>query len=196
METQQNNNSQNETSQNDTPQNVTKKETKKCPKCQEEISSKAKKCPKCQADLRSWPVRHPILTIILVIVFIIILGNIFGENKKDKIAKIVDAPIAVSTTVDELADINLNNSVIFEAKYLNKKAEVSGYFHRIGGSGDSKYVELTGKKGKLTVGKPNCYPINMDEFVNFNEGEYVTVTGIIEKGVFAVEIKYCVLKKN
>ena len=186
------NNSQN----NEFQSHQNKSDIRKCPFCQEEISSKAKKCPKCQADLRSWPVRHPILTILLAIIIFIILVNIlFGESEKDKISKIVAAPIAERTTVDELIDIARNNSVVFEAKYLNKKVELTGYFHRIAGSNDDKYVELTGIEGDLTVGKPDCYPIKLDEFVHFTEGERITVTGIVERGVFAVEIKYCEVKK-
>ena len=175
----------------------TKPGTKKCPKCQEEISSKAKKCPKCQADLRSWPARHPILSILLILImFSIIYAILFGESKEDKITKVVNAPVAEKTTVDELIDTKRNNSVVFEAKYLHKKVEVSGYFGRIAGSGDRKYVELLGSEGKLTVGKPDCYPIIMDDFVHLKNGEPITVTGIIENGALASEIRYCELIKD
>lgn len=181
----------------DNQQNETTRGTKKCPKCQEEISSKAKRCPKCQADLRSWPAKHPILSILfIIIIFGIIHAILFGESKEDKIAKVVNAPVAERTTVDELVDTKRNNSVVFEAKYLHKKVEVSGYFGRIAGSGDNKYIELEGSQGKLTVGKPDCYPIIMDDFVHFKNGEPITVTGIIENGVLASEIKYCELKKS
>lgn len=42
--------------------------TKKCPHCQLEVQPKAVKCPHCQSDLRSWWRRHPILSLVLVIV--------------------------------------------------------------------------------------------------------------------------------
>jgi len=45
-------------------------ETKKCPKCKEDINKSATKCPKCQSDLRNWFNRHPIITIILVLILI------------------------------------------------------------------------------------------------------------------------------
>ena len=193
-----------ETQQNETQQNETPRETKNCPKCDEVISSKAKTCPKCRADLRSWPAKHPVLTVLLgLIIFIVLISVLFGKSKEEKLAEEkaklamkVEAPIAERTTVDELSDIERNNSVIFEAKYLNKKVEVSGYFHRITGSGNRKYVELTGRKGDWTVGKPDCYPINMDDFVQLKKGDPITVSGFIKKGIFAIEIEFCVLDKN
>lgn len=44
------------------------KDTKICPSCTKEISAKAKRCPHCTQDLRSWFIRHPILTFLLIIV--------------------------------------------------------------------------------------------------------------------------------
>ncbi len=46
----------------------TVEETKRCPSCDEVISSKAKRCPHCRQDLRGWFRRHPILTILLVLI--------------------------------------------------------------------------------------------------------------------------------
>jgi hypothetical protein len=52
---------------------------KKCRGCQQEIDAKATKCPHCQADQRSWINHHPILTvIILVIVLVIAYGVLNG----------------------------------------------------------------------------------------------------------------------
>ncbi len=44
--------------------------TKKCKFCQSEIDKNARKCPQCQADLRSWFSRHPILTIIGLMILV------------------------------------------------------------------------------------------------------------------------------
>jgi hypothetical protein len=49
----------------------------KCRFCKEEIDTKATKCPRCQADLRNWFVKHPILSVILVLA---VLG-MFGSKK-------------------------------------------------------------------------------------------------------------------
>jgi uncharacterized membrane protein YvbJ len=51
-------------------------QTKKCPKCGEEIQASAKKCKHCQSDLRNWFVRHKIMTGILALIGIVILGAI------------------------------------------------------------------------------------------------------------------------
>jgi len=60
-------------------------QTKKCPKCGEEIQVSAKKCKHCQADLRNWFVRHKIMTGILALVVIVILINVGGGDKEEKI---------------------------------------------------------------------------------------------------------------
>lgn len=44
--------------------------TKKCKHCQTDIPAGAKKCPQCQGDLRNWPTRHPILTILGLIIIV------------------------------------------------------------------------------------------------------------------------------
>jgi len=64
----------------------TKNDTKKCPHCQTDISAKAKKCPNCQSDLRNWPTRHPILTLLglLIIVPIIVSWIIPNESSSPK----------------------------------------------------------------------------------------------------------------
>src|SRR5438270_6467968 len=54
--------------------------TKKCKRCQTEISDKATKCPQCNSDLRPWFRRHPILTAILVLIVIGIIGAVAAES--------------------------------------------------------------------------------------------------------------------
>ncbi len=56
---------------------------KKCEYCQSEIDAQAKKCPKCQADLRSWFSRHPILTLLGVVIFLpLILGWVLPNSSE------------------------------------------------------------------------------------------------------------------
>lgn len=54
---------------------------KKCKSCQTEIDSKATKCPHCRADQRGWFKRHPILTVILILVVIGMFGS--AGSKKE-----------------------------------------------------------------------------------------------------------------
>lgn len=61
-----------------------KGQTKKCPKCQENIQSGAKKCKHCGADLRNWFVRHKVWTGILAfIVLVIVISAVGGEEDKN-----------------------------------------------------------------------------------------------------------------
>lgn len=53
---------------------------KKCKSCQKEIDAKAKKCPYCQTDQRNWFLRHPVLTIILVLFVIGMIGAAGGSK--------------------------------------------------------------------------------------------------------------------
>lgn len=49
---------------------MNKEQTKKCPKCQEEVLKSAKKCKHCGSDLRSWFMRHKIMSAFLILIFI------------------------------------------------------------------------------------------------------------------------------
>lgn len=44
--------------------------TKSCPHCKGSIDKTAKKCQHCQTDLRSWVARHPVLSVLIVIILI------------------------------------------------------------------------------------------------------------------------------
>jgi len=56
-------------------------ETKKCPKCQEEVLKSAKKCKHCGSDLRNWFMRHKIISVFLILMFIgIISGGSSNTN--------------------------------------------------------------------------------------------------------------------
>jgi len=48
---------------------------KKCPHCQKEVDLKATKCPHCQSDMRNWFLRHPILDVLFVLIFIWIISD-------------------------------------------------------------------------------------------------------------------------
>ena len=66
---------------------------KKCPSCQKEIDVKATKCPYCQTDMRIWIRKHPIgtLIIVLVLVPIFVSGMLSGTStpvsQTDQIAR-------------------------------------------------------------------------------------------------------------
>jgi len=53
---------------------------KKCKSCKLEIDPKATKCPHCQSDQRNWFIRHPIITILLVISGFFAIGSSGGGS--------------------------------------------------------------------------------------------------------------------
>lgn len=59
-------------------------QTKKCPKCQEDIQLGAKKCKHCGADVRNWFVRHKVITGILILFVIGIIGSAMGGENSDQ----------------------------------------------------------------------------------------------------------------
>lgn len=75
---------------------VTSKDTQKCKFCQENIDKKATRCPKCQSDLRSWFNKHPVLTVLLLIIFLPTVIGLIGNtgnnvsNNTDTTTTLVD----------------------------------------------------------------------------------------------------------
>lgn len=56
-------------------------ETKKCPKCKEDVAKDAKKCKHCGTDLRNWFVRHKVLTGILgFFVLVVIISAVSSDD--------------------------------------------------------------------------------------------------------------------
>lgn len=49
--------------------------TKKCPHCQKDIDAHANKCPHCQSDLRTWVARHPVWSVVIGLVVLLIIIN-------------------------------------------------------------------------------------------------------------------------
>lgn len=54
---------------------------KKCKACKSEIDPKATRCPKCGADQRIWFAKHPILTVILILIMFGMMGGIANSDK-------------------------------------------------------------------------------------------------------------------
>ena len=75
-----------------------KKETKECPKCHTDIPAKAVKCPNCQSDLRSWFRRHPILTVVGVLVILIIVVSASSGNKTTNNTTNTSTPVVNTDT--------------------------------------------------------------------------------------------------
>ncbi len=86
-----------------------REQTKKCPKCGEEILMSAKKCKHCQADLRNWFARHKAITggIIVFILFLVIVSS-DNDKKLEEVKKstelLEEANEQVEKKLEELPD--------------------------------------------------------------------------------------------
>lgn len=86
-------------------------ETKKCKFCQSDIDKKAKVCPNCKKDLRIWFAKHPIITVIGILIIIGILGGGTATSKN---------PATVTPTTKDSANVTpsttVNSSQVTTAK--------------------------------------------------------------------------------
>jgi len=115
----------------------TSEKTKKCPSCDETISAKAKKCSHCRQDLRGWFARHPILTILGIIILTpFVLGSFIFSSVDSEISK--DTPpkperkSELNTKVNFLDGqfiiTNLEDQNCIEARLkVNGKYALNGY---------------------------------------------------------------------
>lgn len=176
------------------------KETKSCPRCQEEIAVSAKKCPKCQSDLRNWFMRHPIITTILgLILFGMVIGalgsspestetgNATGSQSSN--AEPTTAPVARQITAAAIADDFDANQVAAEEKWRNQFVEFSAEVSNITDSGISFYNVAT-KEFSLT--QISCRVQGKEQLLSIQNGQTITVRGIVEGMSFGViDIKQC-----
>ena len=99
-------------------------QTKKCPKCQEDIQLGAKKCKHCGADLRNWFMKHKILTGFLILCFIgmILPDAEVKEQKKEtkieqkvKVEKIVEIPeVKEDVKVEQKKETKIEEEIVTE----------------------------------------------------------------------------------
>lgn len=87
-----------------------KGQTKKCPKCGEEILESAKKCKHCQADLRSWVNRHPLKTFLLIIIGLIFFPILMTSLSSDKDSS-EQTNVSDSSKSEELKKIPLDEQL-------------------------------------------------------------------------------------
>ena len=95
-----------------------KQETKKCPSCDKTISFKAKRCPYCRQDLRGWFSRHPILTVLIILItspfWILVLVGFFsgltGSSSQNGSNNTTPTP---DTTATFDAQVNFTGATFF-----------------------------------------------------------------------------------
>lgn len=96
-------------------------QTKKCPKCGEEILESAKRCKHCQADLRRWINKHPIKTFLLIIAgiafFPILMAGISSDTNKTPKQEIIQEAKEEQKQNNEVAPVVENK----EEKTISKE---------------------------------------------------------------------------
>jgi hypothetical protein len=134
--------------------------TKKCPSCDETISAKTKRCPHCRQDLRSWPRRHPILTILLVLltspIWIAAITG-FYQGATGSTSKETNATPAPEHQTELTAYVNFDGTQFIVSnvdKYTcqNARMQVNGDYTLEGYDLDSA-LDSTTKTGEATVYK-------------------------------------------
>lgn len=145
-------------------------QTKKCPKCNEDVQSLAKKCKHCSADLRNWFVRHKIITGFLVLMVIGLIGSAFEKEGAEKAENIsasttstvvakeeptkAPEPAVVKITASQLYSEYESNEIAADAAYKGKILEVTGTLDNIAKDIlDKPYVTL---KTQNIIGSIQC----------------------------------------
>lgn len=105
-----------------------------CKACKTEIDSKATKCPHCQSDQRNWGQRHPIITAIVWILFVLVVIGIFttpkNEITRDNKQKQETVQAQPTTTTQLEQDIQVKTDIPAEYKSaLNKANTYSSIMH-------------------------------------------------------------------
>lgn len=183
---------------------------KKCKACKSEIDSKATKCSKCGADQRIWFAKHPILTVILVLVLIGIFGSASNGGKNgstpptqagtsqnngttqqaQESAMIVDA----KTLVGEFD----KNKLSADEKYNGKLVQTTAYISNIsGGDFGDYYLVLKPSSDQYYFGT-NIQAFFKDKtaLTTLSKEQKVTIEGTMgEMSIGQVIIKDCSIIK-
>lgn len=199
-------------------------QTKKCPKCGEEVQSSAKVCKHCKADLRNWFAKHKVLTGILVFIVIGIIGSASGDKSQKTAStpsdtktetpqttsdnKATQADTAkqsepqkatpqVTVTAVALSKDYSDNEVSADAKYKDKLIEVSGKIVSISNGTFDNEMVVKLSDGQYDIAGAMCYmkPSEYDKVVAFKKGQQVTLIGTGKSSTIGSPmLKDCVIK--
>ncbi|MBT5015923.1 hypothetical protein HN748_02700 [Candidatus Peregrinibacteria bacterium] len=174
--------------------------TKDCPKCSEQIQDSAKKCKHCQADLRSWFVRHKIMTAILILIALGVFGSINNDSKvsdsldTQQVSSVEQQEEAIVISARDLYDEYDANEILADELYDGKILEVSGTVSSIGKDIlDDMYVAL---KTNNVIGSVQCMleDSELTKATSLVEGQSITVRGKNTGKLMNVLLRGCTIQ--
>jgi len=173
---------------------------KKCKSCKTEIDSNASKCPHCQTDQRSWFRKHPIITVILLLIIVGIIGS-SGSKKETSDATLTDSNTEASASIQptEVLPEKVNvksfvdefeeNQVAAEAKWSGKLIEFSAKISNITDSGIS-FQNVSSKE--FSLAQISCRIEDKQQLMTLKNGQMVTVSGIVgDQTIGVIDIGKC-----
>ena len=102
---------------------------KKCKDCGAEVSSTAKVCPNCGRDQRKFFQKHPLITIILII---LIIGIVQGTSKENNLNKELNYKGSYQTAdLVDIAELSIKDSNQAREKYGDQYIEIIGKVNTI-----------------------------------------------------------------
>ena len=185
------------------PNEQSQGQTKKCPKCREDVQSGAKKCKHCGADLRNWFVQHKVITGILILLAIGIVGSAMGGGTTStttspsttKKAEEVKKEEVITISAQELYTKYEANEIQADDLYKNKLLEVSGSVDSIGKDIlDNPYVTL---KTDAMLGNIQCMLADSEKAKasGLSKGQSISITGRnTGKTILSVLLRDCKLQ--
>lgn len=144
-------------------------ETKKCPKCKEEILKDAKKCKHCGADLRNWFMRHKIISVFIVLGVIGMLsggGNVQNNNVSNSTPGEVQADKQQSGKIGDTVSVGNFSYRVQKAE----QAETVGnqYInHTASGTYEIVYVTLRNNDKESRYADSNMFKLMDDQGRSF-----------------------------
>lgn len=178
-----------------------------CKSCKKEIDDKASKCPHCTADQRIWFAKHPIITVILVLIIIGMASsgksgnNSKSNNNPSQSTSESAKPAATTYKIGETFStgkmdftmISVDQKSMVGSQYLNEKASegatliVAQYKYK--NSSDKplssftqpsvKLIDSKGTEYDADLGKTSTYKVQvkMDEKFLSDLNPGITVNG-------------------
>lgn len=155
---------------------------KKCKHCKEEINKDAKRCPKCSGDLRSWIVRHPILTVLFSIIGLVIFTS---TNKGGNVSK-VDSTKQASEMMFKVGDVVKTDDLEITITSVKERTSVgSGYFVKKPSEG-GVYLTVQWSYKNISSQPIGSFDTPMIKLVDSNNTVYDSDIGT--SGNFATEL--------